>query len=57
VKSYYKVLSSPIHSSFSWKSIWKVKVHPRVTFFIWTATLGRSLTLDNLHKMNIIVME
>jgi len=28
VKSYYKVLSSPIQSSFLWKSIWKVKVFP-----------------------------
>jgi hypothetical protein len=28
VKSYYKVLSSPIHSSFPWKSIWKVTVPP-----------------------------
>jgi len=34
VKSYYKVLSSPIHSSFPWKSIWKVKVPPRVVFFV-----------------------
>jgi len=34
VKSYYKVLSSPIHSSFPWKSIWKVKVLPRVAFFM-----------------------
>jgi hypothetical protein len=44
VKSYYKVLSSPIQSSFPWKSIWKVKVPPRVAFFVWTATLGKILT-------------
>jgi hypothetical protein len=48
VKSYYKVLYSPIRSSFPWKSIWKVKVPPRVAFFVWTATLGKILTLDNL---------
>jgi hypothetical protein len=40
----YKVLSIPIHSSFPWKSIWKVKVSPRVAFFVWTATLGKFLT-------------
>jgi hypothetical protein len=57
VKSYYKVLSSPIQSSFPWKSIWKVKVSPRVAFFAWTVTLGKILTLDNLRKRNIIVME
>jgi hypothetical protein len=38
VKSYYKVF---IYSCFSWKSIWKVKVPPRVAFFVWTATLGK----------------
>jgi hypothetical protein len=52
-----KVLSSPIQSSFPWKSIWKVKVLPRMAFFVWTATLRKILTLDNLRKRNIIVME
>jgi hypothetical protein len=28
-----------------------------VTIFVWTATLGKILTLDNLRKRNIIVME
>jgi hypothetical protein len=57
VKSYYTVLSSLVQSSFPWKSIWKVKVPLRVAFFVWTATLGKILTLDNLCKRNIIVME
>jgi hypothetical protein len=57
VKSYYKVLSIPIYSSFPWKSIWKVKVLPRGAFFVWTTTLGKIWTLDNLRKRNIIVME
>jgi hypothetical protein len=57
VKSYYKVLSSSIQSSFPWKSIWKVKFPPRVAFFVWTATFGKILTLDNLQKRNIIVTE
>jgi hypothetical protein len=33
---------------FPWKSIWKAKVPPRVAFFIWTSSLGRILTMDNL---------
>jgi hypothetical protein len=57
MKSYYKVLSIPIHSSFPWKSIWKVKVPSIVAFFGWTATLRKILTLDNLRKRNIIVIE
>jgi hypothetical protein len=60
VKSYYQVLSNPIsnvRASFPWKGIWKVKAPPRVAFFVWTVTLGKILTLDNLRKRNIIVME
>jgi hypothetical protein len=57
VKSFYQVLSTPVQSTFPWNSIWKVKVPLRVAFFVWTATLGKILTLDNLRKRNIIVME
>jgi hypothetical protein len=60
VKSYYQVLSHPssnVRASFPWKGIWKVKAPPRVAFFVWTAILGKILTLDNLRKRNIIVME
>jgi hypothetical protein len=28
-----------------------------VTFFVWTVALGKILTLDNLRKRNMIVME
>jgi hypothetical protein len=34
-----------------------VKAPSRVAFFVWTVTLGKILTLDNLQKMNVIVME
>ena len=37
--------------------IWKVKVPLRVNFFVWTVTLGKILTLDNLRKRGIIVVE
>jgi hypothetical protein len=57
VKSYYKVSSIHVHSSFLWKSIWKVKVHSIVVFFVWTKTLGKNLAFDNLRKKNFIVME
>ena len=35
-------------SSFPWKEIWKVNIPKRVAFFMWTATHGWILTLDNL---------
>ena len=40
-----------------WKIIGKSKVPPRVAFFMWTAVLGKILTMDNLRKKNIIVTE
>jgi hypothetical protein len=43
-------------SSFPWKSIWKVKVQLRISFFVGMATLGNILTLDNLCKRGIIVV-
>jgi len=49
-KSYYSMLKSGDHSSFPWKSIWKVKAPPRIAFFLWATTLGRILTVDNLRR-------
>ena len=53
VKSYYTVLLCRNSHSFPWKSIWKVKVPSKVTFFTWTTAKGKILTLDNLRKQNI----
>jgi hypothetical protein len=57
VRSYYHVLSIPASSPFPWKSIWRVKAPLRVAFFVWTTTLGKILTLDNLRKRNVIVVD
>jgi hypothetical protein len=53
VKSYYQVMVNPAPIIGPWKS----KAPPRVAFFVWTAVLGKILTLNNLRKKNIIVME
>jgi hypothetical protein len=57
VKSFYKVLTSQDGPSFPWKSIWRVKAPSRVAFFVWTAALGKILTMDNLRKRNVVVVE
>jgi hypothetical protein len=57
VKSYYKMRINVEPVEGPWKSIWKSKAPPRVAFFVWTATLGKILTMDNLRKKNIIVTE
>jgi hypothetical protein len=57
VKSYYQMLIGTNRSSFPWKSIWWVKAPLRVAFFVKLAALEKILTLDNLRKMNVMVVE
>jgi hypothetical protein len=57
VKSYYQSLSTSTKVFDSWKSIWKMKAPLRVAFFKSTATVGKILTLDNLGKRNVMVIE
>jgi hypothetical protein len=57
VWSFFNELSTSGGSSFPSRSIWKVKVPLKVSFylfiyFVWTATLGKILTLDNWRKMS-----
>jgi hypothetical protein len=47
VKSFYFILNSSVSFPFPWKSIWHTKAPPRVVFFVWSAALGKILTLDN----------
>lgn len=41
---------------FSWKLIWRNTTHLRVNFLTWTVALGKILTLDNMRKWDIIVI-
>ena len=47
-RSFYHNIRNVAPSTFPWKGIWKVKVLKRVAFFMWTATHGQILTVDNL---------
>lgn len=42
---------------FPWRNIWRSKVHLRVAFFTWSAVLGKILTLNNLRKQNLIMVD
>uniref|UniRef100_A0A2N9F0T2 Reverse transcriptase domain-containing protein n=1 Tax=Fagus sylvatica TaxID=28930 RepID=A0A2N9F0T2_FAGSY len=57
VKDYYGCLCPPFVASFPWKIIWKAKVPPRIAFFSWTAALGKILTIDNLRKRHLIIID
>ena len=56
VKSFYRVLSPRGPGSFPWKSVWKSKAPPRVAFFVWTAVHSKILTLDNLGRRGLVVV-
>ena len=57
VRSYYSCLLQPARSFFPWKSVWKSKVPTRVAFFTWTAALEKILTVDNLRKRRVIIVD
>ena len=57
VNSFYQCLLSPTHRAYPWKSVWKPRVPPKVNFFIWTASLGKVLTIDNLRKRKLVIMD
>ena len=49
VRGFYLSFYTPTRS-FPWSLVWQSKVPPRVAFFSWLASLGKILTIDNLHK-------
>jgi hypothetical protein len=56
IRSFYKILAHKDNPSFPWKSIWRTKAPLKVAFFAWSATLGKILTMDNLRKRQLIVV-
>jgi hypothetical protein len=56
IRSFYNILVPHDGSPFCLKSIWRSKVPLRVTFFAWLATLVKILTLDNLRKRDVLVV-
>jgi hypothetical protein len=57
VKSYYNFLLPTAGHLGPWKRIWKTGAPPRVAFFVWAAALGRILTIDNLRRRHVIVLD
>ena len=57
VSDYYKILVGNTILGFPWKSIWKQKIPSRVAFFVWTTALGKYLTIDNLRKRKVCILD
>jgi hypothetical protein len=56
VRSFYNILITKECTHFPWTSIWQTKAPSRVAFFVWSATLGKILMLDNLRKKNKVLI-
>ena len=50
VKSLYLALEAGCPSLFPSSYIWNVWVQPKISFFAWEATWGKTLTLDLVQK-------
>ena len=57
VRGFYCSFYPPTILSFPSRMIWQSKVPPRVAFFSWSASLGKILTIDNLHKRRVLVLD
>ena len=57
VSSFYQSLSGIGDPSFPWKGIWVNRVPSKVCFFGWAAAKGAILTIDNLRRRRIIVID
>ena len=57
VSSYYQALLGVCTQAFCWRSIWKQKVPSKVAFFVWATALGTILTIDNLRKKKVLILD
>jgi hypothetical protein len=57
VKSFNSIMGCHDDFRFPGKSVWRTKVSFRVNIFVWSAALWNILTIDNLRKRQIIVVD
>jgi hypothetical protein len=57
VKSLCRVMGCRFGFHFSCNSVWRTTVLLRVTFFVWSAALRKILTINNLRKRFVIVVD
>ena len=57
MSKYYLSLSFTPDTLFPWKPMWRSKIPPRITFFSWTAALGKIFTLENLWYKGVVVVD
>jgi hypothetical protein len=54
--SFVEALRGVASSDFPWNQVWRVKVPLKVAFFMWTVGWGNILTLDDLSKRGMVLV-
>jgi hypothetical protein len=57
VKSFYKFMGCHDGFRFPWKIVWRTKILLMVAFFVWSVAIGKILTIDNLRKWLVVVVD
>ncbi|GFS36239.1 hypothetical protein Acr_00g0044890 [Actinidia rufa] len=57
VSTFYHSLTRLGDPTFPWKGVWVSRVPSKVCFFGWAAARGAILTMDNLRRRKIVVIE
>jgi hypothetical protein len=57
VKSFFNSLACSEGSRFPWKSVWWTRAPSRAVFFAWSVALDKILTVDNLIKKRVIIVD
>lgn len=53
---FLSITRDAVVTHFNWASLWSIKAPPRVIAFRWTAILGGILTMDNLQRPRVIIV-
>ena len=56
MKQMYKVVDQSPDMGFPFRSIWNPFAPPKMGFFVWEATWGKVLTLDQLKRPGRIIL-
>jgi hypothetical protein len=52
--SFYNVLVPHDGTPSLWKIVWRIKVSLRAALFVWSVSLGKIITMDNLKKRHVM---
>jgi hypothetical protein len=53
----FRSLACSDSSGFPWKSVWQTQAPSKATFLVCSEALGKILTVDNLRKRHVIIVD